>query len=101
MKTPTTGNARLERKLHWKSLKGVSIAAGAGLAILGLVGVFSPPEAQAFSCAQSPVGTGCVSQRGAVGFNRNGVVAVGRYGNVYAYHRGSTCYWRNGHRICP
>jgi hypothetical protein len=39
--------------------------------------------------------------RGAVGFNRHGAVAVGRYGNVYAYHRGSACYWRNNQRICP
>jgi hypothetical protein len=27
-------------------------------------------------------------------------MAVGRYGNVYAYHRGSSCVWRNGQRIC-
>jgi hypothetical protein len=36
---------------------------------------------------------------GAVGFNGNGVVFVGRYGNVYAYRRGSACYWRNSQRI--
>ena len=38
---------------------------------------------------------------GPIGFNRNGAVAVGRYGNVYAYRRGAVCYWQNNQRICP
>ena len=49
-------------------------------------------EASAFTCARGVYRAGCVSRYGAVGFSRNGAVAVGRYGNVYAYHRGSGCY---------
>ena len=68
----------------------------AAVALAGLLGaVLSVSDASAFSCARSAYGAGCI------GFNRNGAVAVGRYGNVYAYHRGSACYWHNNQRICP
>ena len=71
------------------------------VALAGLLGVLSVSDANAFSCARSAFGAGCAGYRGAVGVNRNGAVAVGRYGNVYAYHRGSACVWRNNQRICP
>ncbi len=60
----------------------------------------SSSDAEAFSCRQNVLGTGCIGARGAVAFNRSGAVAVGRYGNVYAHRRGSSCYWRNGQRFC-
>jgi hypothetical protein len=72
----------------------------AAVALAGLLGVLSVSDANAFSCGRSAFGAGCIGSRGAVGFNRNGAVAVGRYGNVYAYHRGSACYWHNNQRIC-
>jgi hypothetical protein len=79
-----------------------SCAKLAAVALAGLLGaVLSASDANAFSCAGSAFGAGCIGCRGAVGLNRNGAVAVGRYGNVYAYHRGSACYWRNNQRICP
>ena len=74
----------------------------AAVALAGLLGtVLSVSDANAFSCGRSAFGAGCIGPRGAVGFNRNGAVAVGRYGNVYAYRRGSTCFWQNNQRICP
>jgi hypothetical protein len=74
----------------------------AAVAFAGLLGaVLSVSDANAFSCARSAFGVGCVGPRGAVGVNRHGAVVAGRYGNVYAYHRGSTCYWHNNQRICP
>jgi hypothetical protein len=83
----------------------VSRQSSAKLAVVALAGllgaVLSVSNANAFSCARNGFGGGCVGARGAVGFNRNGAVAVGRYGNVYAYHRGSACYWHNNRRICP
>ena len=73
----------------------------AAVALAGLLGVvLSVSDANAFSCGRSAFGAGCAGYRGAVGLNRNGAVAVGRYGNVYAYHRGSACYWHNNQRIC-
>jgi hypothetical protein len=77
------------------------MATCAALAIAGMVSLFGASDAQAFSCARGAFGAGCVGPRGAVGFNRNGAVVAGRYGNVYAYRRGSTCYWHNNQRICP
>ena len=100
MKTIMVGNSRMGKSLRALLPKAVT-AVCASLAIAGLVSVFSPSEAQAFSCARNAFGAGCVGPRGAVGVNRNGLVAVGRYGNVYAYRRGSACYWRNNLRICP
>jgi hypothetical protein len=91
MKTMTRFN--LSRQSHAK------LAAVALVALLG--SALSVSDANAFSCARSAFGGGCVGQRGAVGVNRNGAVVVGRYGNVYAYHRGSTCFWHNNQRICP
>jgi hypothetical protein len=74
----------------------------AAVALAGLLGaVLSVSDANAFSCARSAFGAGCIGARGAVGLNRNGAVVVGRYGNAYAYHRGSVCYWHNNQRICP
>jgi hypothetical protein len=71
------------------------------VAFAGLLGaVLSVSDANAFSCAKSAFGAGCIGPRGAVGVNRNGAVVVGRYGNVYAYHRGSACFWHNNQRIC-
>jgi hypothetical protein len=73
----------------------------AAVAFAGLLGaVLGVSDANAFSCARSAFGAGCIGPRGAVGLNRNGAMAMGRYGNVYAYHRGSGCFWRNGQRIC-
>jgi hypothetical protein len=70
-------------------------------AIVGILGVMlSVSNASAFECARGVYRAGCVSARGAVGIGPNGAVAVGRYGNVYAYHRGSRCFWRNGQRVC-
>jgi hypothetical protein len=74
----------------------------AAVAVAALLGAaLGATDANAFSCARNGFGGGCAGYRGAVGFNRNGAVAVGRYGNVYAYHRGSACFWRNSQRICP
>jgi hypothetical protein len=101
MKTITTANTRTAGKSSTHIPTKASLATCAALAIAGLVGLFSASEAQAFSCGRSSFGAGCMGPRGAVGFNRHGAVAVGRYGNVYAYHRGSACYWRNNQRICP
>jgi hypothetical protein len=73
----------------------------AAAAIVGMLGVMlSVSNASAFECVRGVYRAGCVSSRGAVGIGPNGSVAVGRYGNVYAYHRGSGCFWRNGQRIC-
>lgn len=101
MKTITTANTRTASKSSTHIPSKASLATFAALAIAGLVGLFSASEAQAFSCGRSAFGAGCMGPRGTLGFNRNGAVAVGRYGNVYAYHRGSACYWRNNQRICP
>jgi hypothetical protein len=114
-----TGRADAARSRAFLSLKGIAtmktiitkssnhllsrtaLAACAAIAVAGMVSVFSASEAKAFSCGSDFFGAGCVGPRGAVGFNRNGAVAVGRYGNVYAYRRGSACFWRNNQRICP
>ena len=73
----------------------------AAAAIVGMLGVMlSVSNASAFECVRGVYRAGCISSRGAVGIGPNGAVAVGRYGNVYAYHRGSGCFWRNGQRIC-
>jgi hypothetical protein len=74
----------------------------AAVALVALLGsALSVSDANAFSCARSAFGAGCIGPRGAAGVNRNGAMFVGRYGNVYAYHRGSVCYWHNSQRICP
>jgi hypothetical protein len=74
----------------------------ATVALAGLLGAaLSVSDANAFSCARSAFGAGCIGPRGAVGVNRHGAVVVGRYGNVYAYHRDAVCYWHNSQRICP
>ncbi len=71
------------------------------VAIAGMLGtVLSVSNANALTCVRGVYRAGCVSAYGAVGVSRNGAVAVGPYGNVYAYHRGSGCFWRNGQRIC-
>jgi hypothetical protein len=57
-------------------------------------------DASAYGCVHGFYRTACASRYGTVGIGPNGAVAVGRYGNVYAYHRGSGCFWRNGQRIC-
>jgi len=62
--------------------------------------VLTVSNANAFTCVRGVYRAGCVSAYGSVGVGPNGAVAVGRYGNVYAYHRGSGCFWRNGQRIC-
>jgi hypothetical protein len=83
----------------------VSRQSPAKLAAVVLAGLFgavpSASDANAFSCARSALGSGCIGPRGAVGVNRTGAMVVGRHGNVYAYHRGSVCYWHNNQRICP
>jgi uncharacterized protein YraI len=73
----------------------------AAVAMAGMLGaLLSVSNAQAFTCVRGVYRAGCVSAYGAVGVSPNGAMAVGRYGNVYAYHRGSSCFWRNGQRIC-
>jgi len=102
MKTmmPTTTRSASKRLAHFLS-RGLS-AKHAAVAIAGMLGVMlSVSDASAFTCVRGAFRAGCVSAYGAVGVSRNGVMAVGRYGNVYAYHRGSACFWRNGQRICP
>jgi hypothetical protein len=101
MKTNAIINTRSACKSSRHPPTKAALATCAALAIAGLVSLFGASDAQAFSCARSGFGAGCVGPRGAVGFNRNGAVAVGRYGNVYAYRRGSACYWHNNQRICP
>ena len=79
----------------------VAKAKYAAVAVAGMLGmVLSASDASAFACARGIYRGGCISRYGAVGVSPNGAVAVGRYGNVYAYHRGSACAWRNGQRIC-
>src|ERR1700723_846671 len=71
----------------------------AAVALVTMLGsALSVSDANAFSCARSAFGAGCIGPRGAAGINRNGAVFVGRYGNTYAYHRGSVCYWHNSQR---
>jgi hypothetical protein len=101
MKKVANRNSRKASKLSKYIPRGAALTTCAALAVAGLVSLFGASDAQAFSCARSAYGAGCVGPRGAVGFNRNGAVAVGRYGNVYAYRRGSACYWHNNQRICP
>lgn len=99
MKTITTANTRVKSSTHL--LSRTALGTCAAIAVAGLVGLFGASEAQAFSCGRDFFGAGCMGPRGAAVFNRNGAVAVGRYGNVYAYRRGSACFWRNNQRICP
>lgn len=71
------------------------------VAVVGMLGtVLSVSNANAFTCVRGVYRAGCVSAYGSIGVGPNGAVAVGRYGNVYAFHRGSGCFWRNGQRIC-
>jgi hypothetical protein len=77
------------------------IAKYAAVAAIGLLGAtLSASDASAFTCVRGVYRAGCISQYGAIGFGPNGAVAVGRYGNTYAYRRGSGCFWRNGQRFC-
>jgi len=98
MKTVTTFSAdRLPNVLTRRSPK----AKYAALAVASLLGVMlSVSDASAFACVRGVYRAGCISRYGAVGVSPYGVTAIGRYGNVYAYHRGSSCVWRNGQRIC-
>lgn len=70
----------------------------AGLGLFGTM--LNVSDASAYTCVRGVYRAGCVSQYGAIGWGPNGAVAVGRYGNTYAYRRGSGCVWRNGQRIC-
>ncbi|AWM05579.1 hypothetical protein [Bradyrhizobium symbiodeficiens] len=73
----------------------------AAIAIASMLGVvLTVSDASAFTCMRGAYRAGCASRYGAVGIGPNGAMAVGRYGNVYAYRRGSGCFWRNGQRIC-
>jgi hypothetical protein len=95
-------NSNMKTMTRFLAASQKSRAKLAAVALAGLLGtVVSVSDANAFSCARSAFAAGCAGYRGAVGFNRNGAVAVGRYGNVYAYHRGSACFWHNKQRICP
>ena len=80
MKTIPITNSRKTGKSSGKIVKGAVASTCGALVIAGLAALFTPSEAQAFSCGRNVYGAGCVSQRGAVAFNRNGAVAVGRYG---------------------
>jgi hypothetical protein len=73
----------------------------AALAIASMLGVLlTASDASAYSCVRGVYRAACTSRYGTVGIGPNGAVAFGRYGNVYAYRRGSGCFWRNGQRIC-
>ena len=73
----------------------------AAVAIVSTLGVLlTASDASAYSCVRGVYRAACTSRYGTVGIGPNGAVAVGRYGNVYAYRRGSGCVWRNGQRIC-
>jgi hypothetical protein len=88
----------LDRRATAFSTRKAKLAA---VAVIGVLGVMlSVSDASAFSCVRGVYRAGCVSRYGAVGVGPNGAVAVGRYGNVYAYQRGHGCFWRNGQRIC-
>ena len=97
MKTVTTfSNRRMPQVIVRRSRK----AKYAAVAVAGVLGaVLSVSDASAY-CVRGVYRAGCVSRYGTIGVSPNGAVAVGRYGNVYAYHRGSGCFWRNGQRIC-
>jgi hypothetical protein len=85
---------------HFFSVSRRSRATLAAVALAGLLGAcLSVSDANAYSCHRSAFGGGCIGHRGAVGINRHGAVYVGRHG-VYAYHRGSDCYWHNNQRTC-
>ena len=102
MKTMTSPDTRSASKRLVCLLPRRPSAKHAAVAIAGMLGVIlSVSDASAFTCVRGAFRAGCVGAYGAVGVSRNGVMAVGRYGNVYAYHRGSACFWRNGQRICP
>jgi len=101
----------LERNLPMNDLKTILNRGAAALtsrktkcAAAAIICVFgtmlSVSDASAFTCARGVYRAGCISSRGAIGFSRNGAVAVGRYGNVYSYRRGSNCIWRNGQQVC-
>jgi uncharacterized protein YraI len=88
---------RLPNVLTRRSLK----AKHAAVAIVGMLGVIlSASDASAFACVRGVYRAGCISRYGAVGVSPNGAVAIGRYGNIYAYHGGSGCFWRNDQCIC-
>jgi hypothetical protein len=71
------------------------------VAIASVLGVLlTASDASAYSCVRGVYRAACASRYGTVGIGPHGAVAIGRYGNVYAYHRGSGCFWRNGQRIC-
>jgi hypothetical protein len=93
-----TTNTNFGRRVTIFSSRKTKYAVVAAAGILGVM--LSVSSASAFQCVRGAYRAGCVSSRGAVGIGPNGAVAVGRYGNVYAYHRGSGCFWRNGQRIC-
>jgi hypothetical protein len=94
-------NSNMKTMTRFPVVSQKSRAKLAAVALAGLLGlVLSVSDANAFSCGRSAFGAGCIGSRGAVGLNRNGAVVVGRYGNVYAYRRGSACYWHNNQRIC-
>ena len=88
----------LERRATAFSARGVKIATAAAIGMLGVL--LNVSDASAYTCVRGVYRAGCVSRYGAIGVGPNGAVAVGRYGNVYAYQRGSGCFWRNGQRIC-
>jgi hypothetical protein len=99
---PKKRNSNMKTMTRFLVVSRQSRAKLAAVAFAGLLGaVLSVTDANAYSCARSAFGAGCIGPRGAVGVNRHGAVVVGRYGNVYAYHRGSACYWHNNQRICP
>jgi hypothetical protein len=98
---PKKRNTNMKTMTRFLVVSRQSRAKLAAVALAGLIGaVLSVSDANAFSCARSAFGAGCVGARGAVGVNRHGAVVVGRHGNVYAYRRGSACYWHNNQRIC-
>jgi hypothetical protein len=98
MKTVTTFSTLRAPKVIVRRSRKAKYAAVAVAGVLGAV--LSISDASAFSCARGVYRAGCISRYGAIGVSPNGAVAVGRYGNVYAYRRGSGCFWRNGQRVC-
>ena len=76
-----------------------------------IVGVtLSVSSANALTCFSNSYGSGCTGSLGTLAVTKDGAVAVGRTGNIHAYHRGTgfysyeqgaACFTRNGEQICP
>jgi hypothetical protein len=93
MNTITT-NSRISALARFKP-KYAAVAVASALGVLLTVS-----DASAMSCVRGVYRAACTTRYGSFALGPNGAVGIGRYGNVYAYRRGSGCFWRNGQRIC-